>query len=214
MRVRGRWAAVLAASAAVLVGCASMPPTGTQHDDSTPAVPSDAAPSSTPAPTDPAAEPDVPPTGPPGTAMQNRISGIVFVSANSNTWEVTVLEVADADLDDVVMFDSEEPATEPSARQRLVWVCFEAVQTSGFPGSWAADDFTFELWSSSGTHYDHLTSIDYAMADESQDLYFAQGHDLDEPYDEVCALFLVPRDMPLDTVMLVPDDGEAIEVEL
>lgn len=220
MRRRVASLAALAASFVLLAGCAVLPPGANETDSGAqePAPSAAPVPAPTTAPSDAPAASEAPDESaddqPPGSASQGGIDDIIFVVANSNTWRVELLEVGPANLDELVMYDSGAAAEAPGGREELVWVCFTAVQTSGYPGTAISDDFRFEIWATDGTRYDHLTAIDYAMAEDDQDLYYAQGHDLDVPYEGVCALFIVPRGLELTQVMIVPDNGDPVELDL
>lgn len=206
-------AAVALVGALTLSGC--FVPPASQADQMGEQAP--AEPAETPIAEGPAPAPTTSPTQqqpvsePVGGASQAR--GRIFVVANSNTWEVDVLELSPAPLDQLEMFNGGGTAVTPPEGEQIMWLCFTATQTTGRPGAWVADDFRFQLWAN-GEEHDDLSAVAYQISDPARDVYYADDNPLGSPYTNVCTLFLVPADVSVYQIMLIPDDGAPVQVSV
>lgn len=187
----------LAALALLLVGCAPAgPPSSAQ-----PVGLGDAAADSSRTPGD----------AQPRATVDGDVVEVVTADAE---WRLQVLEAGPVDLDDLVMFDGASTAQPAPADERIGWVCVQATQLSGEPGSWMSDDVRIEVWATpDGPRFDDLTGFDYEPADDSLDVYQASGNALGEPYDRVCPIFVVPADVDFTTLAFVPNGGEPAVLE-
>lgn len=137
----------------------------------------------------------------------------ILVQVEDATWQLTVLDAGPVDLDDIAMFDG--TATEaPPAGTHVVWVCMDATQLAGESGAWLSDAVRVEVWATDeGPRYDDLTGFDYEPAGGALDVYEASGNPLDEAYERVCPIFVVPDDVDASTVAFVPNGGEPVVLE-
>jgi len=188
---------MLAASAMLLLGCASAP--GMRAD---------------PGPLDhAAADAERLPIGVEPT-VELGADGIATVTTARSTWTLEVLETGPVDLADLAMFDGSTTAEAPPEGSIVGWVCVRATQLDGEPGAWMSDDVRIEVWATpDGPRYDDLTGFAYEPAVGALDVYEASGNDLGEPYERVCPIFVVPADVDLSTIAIVPSGGEPAVLE-
>lgn len=137
----------------------------------------------------------------------------IRVDVADATWQLQLLDSGPVDLDDVAMFDG--TATEaPADGTHIVWVCMEATQLRGDPGAWLSSAVRVEVWATDeGPRYDDLTGFAYEPAGPGLDVYEASGNALDEPYERVCPIFVVPDDVDASTIALVPSGGDPVVLE-
>ncbi|SDH30402.1 hypothetical protein [Agrococcus jejuensis] len=137
----------------------------------------------------------------------------ILVDVPDATWQLTLLDAGPVDLDDVAMFDGS--ATEaPSDGTHVVWVCMDATQLRGESGQWLSDAVRVEVWATDdGPRYDDLSGFDYEPAGRALDVYEASGNALNEPYERVCPIFVVPDDVDASTIAFVPNGGEPVVLE-
>ncbi|GAA2173970.1 hypothetical protein GCM10009846_18090 [Agrococcus versicolor] len=194
---RAGMAGALAASAMLLLGCASAP-----------ALRAD------PGPLDhAAADAERLPIGV-EPSVEVADDGVLTVTTPRSAWTLEVLEAGPVDLGDLGMFDGSATAEEPPGGSVVGWVCVRATQLEGDPGAWMSDDVRLEVWATpEGPRYDDLTGFAYEPADGALDVYEASGNDLGVPYERVCPIFVVPADVDLSTIAVVPSGGEPVVLE-
>jgi hypothetical protein len=140
---------------------------------------------------------------------------LVLVTADeSAAWELRILESGPVPSDALTTFDGAPSPSRSSTDEHVVWVCMEATQLAGEPGAWISDDVRVEVWATpDGPRYDDLTGFAYAPADAAVDVYEASGHDIGEPYERICPIFVVPADVDGSTIAVVPNGGEPAVLE-